>query len=162
DTVARLAAHSPSGRVPVLKHDGIMVWDSLAIVEYLAESFPTAGLWPSDRAARAHARAMCAEMHAGFSAMPEKMSMHPKRAPGPRGGGAADPAIIDDSARLQRMWRDCQDRFGARQGGGFLFGRPTAADCFFAPVVTRFRTYAVAVDDATRAYMESIEKWAPF
>jgi glutathione S-transferase len=157
DTSANIAPHSPSGRVPALAHDDVLVWDSLAIVEYLHECFPAAKLWPTDRAARAHARSMCAEMHSGFAKMREKMFMHLKRAP----VAVAREAQLDaDIARIQRMWRDCRARFGS--GGEFLFGAPNAADCFFAPVVTRFRTYKVDVDDVARAYMSSVENWGPF
>jgi glutathione S-transferase len=160
ETASKIAAHSPSGRVPALRHDGVHVWDSLAIVEYLAETFPAAKLWPTDRAARAHARAMCAEMHAGFTTMREQMTMHLKRAPAPV---LRNPALDADVARVQAMWRDCLARFGRSEGAeGFLFGRPTAADAFFAPVVTRFHTYAVDADATTRAYMDRVASWPPF
>lgn len=160
ETAANIAKHSPSGRVPALRHDGVHMWDSLAIVEYLAETFPDAKLWPVDRAARAHARAMCAEMHAGFYAMRERMTFHMKRAPAPV---SSSPALDADIARVLAMWRDCQARFGRIEGAdGFLFGRATVADAFFAPVVARLRTYAVDVDAATRAYMERVERWPLF
>jgi glutathione S-transferase len=152
-----IAKRSPSGRVPVLEHDGVRIWDSLAIVEYLAEAFPEAKLWPTDRAARAVARSACAEMHAGFATMREKLPMHLKRSSVPV---ARSPELAADVARVQQIWRDCRERFG--EGGPFLFGERTAVDCFFAPVTTRFRSYAVGVDDAARAYMQVIEEWPPF
>jgi glutathione S-transferase len=152
-----IRARSPSARVPALEHDGLRIWDSLAIVEYLAETFPAARLWPTDRAGRAVARAVCAEMHSGFAVMRNTMTMHLKREP------AAVPRTAELDAeieRVQEMWRDCRARFGA--GGPFLFGERSAADCFFAPVATRFRTYAVSVDQVARAYIETLEAWAPF
>lgn len=154
DTAARIKAVSPSGRVPALADGDVLVWDSLAIGEYLAERFPAAKLWPDDPAARAAARAMCAEMHAGFAALRTNMPMD-LRAASPGEGRA--PGVAEDVARILELWRTARARFGA--GGPFLFGRFSLADCFFAPVVTRFRTYAVEVDEAGRAYLEAVEAW---
>ena len=146
-----IRAHSAAGRVPVLIDGDITVWDSLAIVEYLAERFPQAGLWPADRAARAHARAIVAEMHSGFTAMRGHYPMNIRRAPAAR---PQDAAVEADVARILAIWNEARARFGA--GGDFLFGSFTAADAFFAPVVSRLITYAVPVDAVSRAYMEAV------
>jgi glutathione S-transferase len=158
---AAIAQHSPSGRVPVLRHGGLVVWDSLAIAEYLAEAFPGAGLWPDDVAARAVARAVSAEMHSGFAELRAAMPMDVKaRLPGyGRTRGA-----LRDIERVRTMWADCRARFGA--GGPYLFGGFSIADAMFAPVVFRFRSYEVALDGAARAYAEAMlanpamQKWS--
>jgi glutathione S-transferase len=142
---------SPTGKVPALRHADLVVWDSLAIGEYLAERFPDAGLWPSDPEPRAVARAVCAEMHSGFQALRQHMPMNIRRAA--PGMGRA-PGVQDDIDRIQALWRSCHARFGGK--GDFLFGPLTLADAFFAPVVTRFTTYAVEVDAASRAYMDAV------
>nr|WP_142849154.1 glutathione S-transferase family protein [Telmatospirillum sp. J64-1] len=151
DTKAQILAHSPSGKVPLLIHNGLKVWDSLAICEYVAELFPEAGLWPAERDARAVARAVSAEMHAGFQAlrqvMPMDISLH-----APMSG--IPPEVQADIDRVTAIWRDCRARFG--QGGPFLFGRFTIADAMYAPVVSRFTTYGVGVDDVSAAYMQAI------
>jgi glutathione S-transferase len=134
-------AHSPAGKVPVLKHGERVVWDSLAIVEYLAEIRPDAGLWPADPAARAHARSIAAEMHAGFQALRAHMPMNLRKSLPGRGRGRD---VADDIERVCAIWRDCRTRFGA--DGRFLFGRFSAADAMYTPVATRFRTYAVELD----------------
>ena len=159
-TRAELLRHSPSGRVPVL-HDGdVTVWDSLAICEYLAERFPAAGLWPEETAARARARAVSAEMHAGFAALRDAMPMNCRaRLPGK---GRA-PGVQDDIDRITALWRDCHERFGA--GGDMLFGDYGAADAMYAPVAARFMTYEVDLDPTSRAYVDAvwslpaIEEW---
>jgi glutathione S-transferase len=146
-----LAKWSPSGKVPAL-HDGdIRVWDSLAICEYLAERFPEHQLWPTDAAARAVARSASAEMHAGFGALREHMSMN-IRARYPGQGRA--PECLADIARILAIWTDCRARYG--QGGDFLFGRFGIADAMFAPVVLRFQTYGAALEGAAGAYAEAI------
>ena len=140
----------PAGRVPVIRHGDLVVWDSLAICEYLAETFPAARLWPADRAARARARSACAEMHSGFQALRTNMPMNVRRrAPGK---GQA-PGVADDVARIQALWRECR---AAAKGGPFLFDDFTVADAFFAPVVTRFRTYGVELDAVARAYSDAV------
>jgi glutathione S-transferase len=157
DTHATLLGHSPAGKVPVLKHGARVVWDSLAIVEYLAEQRPQAGLWPADADARALARSIAAEMHSGFSALRRHMPMNlRKHLPG-KGQG---PRVADDIARIARIWQDCRQRFGA--GGPFLFGRPGAADAMYAPVATRFRTYGVDLDPVGQEYVEAVLAWPPF
>jgi glutathione S-transferase len=147
---AAIRRHSPTGRVPALRHGDLVVWDSLAISEYLSETWPEAALWPRDRARRAAARAVCAEMHSGFAALRRHMPMNVRRS-SPGKGRAAD--VKEDIERVLALWHDSRARFGA--GGDFLFGRWTLADCFFAPVVSRFRTYAVEVDETARAYMDA-------
>ncbi|QDF02463.1 glutathione S-transferase family protein [Myxococcus xanthus] len=160
DTDDRIARYSPSKRVPVLQHGDLTIWDSLAICEYLAEAFPQAQLWPQDTAARAVARAVTAEMHSGFSALRQHMNMN-LRARSPGKGRA--PGVAEDIARIQVLWNDCRGRFG--QGGPFLFGRFSIADAFYAPVVTRFVTYDVALDAVSAAYRDAVlslpalQKW---
>jgi len=148
---ARILSHSPAGKVPVLIDGPVTVWDSLAIIEYLAERFPDAGLWPSDAAARAHARSVCAEMHSGFMALRSECPMNLHRLARAVELSADAKANI---ARVEDIWRDCRGRHGA--GGPFLFGRFGAADAMFAPVVTRFQTFAVPVAPETRAYMDTM------
>jgi glutathione S-transferase len=145
------AAHSPSGKVPALRDGDLVVWDSLAICEYIAEAFPSAKLWPEDRAARAVARSVSAEMHSGFAALRSHMTMNVRRDPIVL---PPTPEVSDEVARVQALWADCRTRFG--KGGPFLFGRFSIADAMFAPVATRFRTYGVPLDDAARAYVDAI------
>jgi glutathione S-transferase len=149
-TVA-IRAHSPSGKVPALRYGDMVVWDSLAIGEYLAEEFHQAHLWPADRVARALARCACAEMHAGFqslrSALPMNIRRTPFRLP-------LSPEVEKEVARIVSLWSECRRRFGA--GGPFLFGRFTLADAMYAPVATRFRTYGVTLDEPTAAYVSMI------
>ncbi|WP_324779642.1 glutathione S-transferase family protein [Thiobacillus sedimenti] len=151
ESAAQLTAWSPSGKVPAL-HDGeIKVWDSLAICEYLAERFPEKQLWPADATARAVARSISAEMHAGFAALREHLSMN-VRARYPGAGRTAE--SLADIARIVTIWTDCRARFGA--GGDFLFGRFGIADAMYAPVVLRFRTYGVELAGAARAYADAV------
>jgi glutathione S-transferase len=149
---AAIRAHSPSSRVPALRHRDLTIWDSLAIGEYLAETFPDAKLWPDDRAARAVARSVSAEMHSSFAALRQHMPMN-VRARWP--GVGRTQASLADVDRVLAIWRDCRARFGS--GGPFLFGRFSVADAMFAPVVTRFVTYAVTLDDVASAYVGAIQ-----
>ena len=151
ETRAAIAAHSPSGKVPVLKGDGVTVWESLAILDHLARLFPDAGLWPNHTAARAHALAVSAEMHAGFAALRRHMPMDLKQ--DHPGAGRTD-AVAADIARIVQIWQDCRARFG--KDGPFLFGRPGIADAMYAPVVMRFRGYAVALDPVCQGYADAI------
>ncbi|MGH6815708.1 MAG: glutathione S-transferase family protein [Hyphomicrobiaceae bacterium] len=154
DTKAQILAHTPSGKVPaleVLKTDGFTVWDSLAILEYLAEDYRD--LWPQDRTARAVARAVSAEMHSGFQALRETCSMDFL---GRRPLGEFPAAATADIARVVALWRNCRSRFG--RTGPFLFGAFTAADAMYAPVVSRFTTYVPDLarfgdDGAAAAYV---------
>jgi glutathione S-transferase len=151
DTAANIAKYSPSGRVPTLVHGELVVWDSLAICEYLAELFPQAKLWPQDAAARAVARSVTAEMHSGFANLRNHMPMN-LRARRPGEGRA--PGVAEDISRITALWRECRSRFG--QGGPFLFGAFSIADAFYAPVVTRFVTYGVELDAVCGAYRDAV------
>ncbi len=152
DTRAHLLQHSGAGRVPVLHHGDLTVWDSLAICEYLAELVPSAGLWPSAAAARAVARSVVAEMHAGFVALRARMPMNCRV---DRGGVGSSPDVERDIGRIVDIWRSTRAMFG--EGGPFLFGGFTIADAFYAPVVSRFVTYGVRPqDDAAVSYMDTI------
>jgi glutathione S-transferase len=146
-----LLKHSPAGKVPVLKHGARTIWDSLAIVEYLAEIRPDAGLWPADPAARAHARSIAAEMHAGFEALRAQMPMNLRKSLPGKGRGRD---VADDIERISAIWADCRTRYGA--AGPFLFGGFGAADVMYTPVATRFRTYAVELDDVSRDYVDAV------
>ncbi len=146
---AEIAKVSPTGRVPVLHHDGLVVQDSLAICEYVAELAPDAKLWPADRAARAKARAISAEMHAGFAALRSNMPMDV--CADKRGQGHTAEALAD-ARRVQDIWREQL----AKSGGPFLFGAFTIADAMYAPVATRFTTYRVELDAPCRAYVDAI------
>jgi glutathione S-transferase len=150
---AEIAKVSPSGRVPCLHHGDLVVWDSLAICEYVHELAPEAGLWPADRAARARARAVSAEMHAGFAALRQHMSMQLVE---DRAGQGHHPDALADAARVMEIWRDCRARVPAG-AGPFLFGAFTIADAMFAPVVTRFATYGVALDAVCSSYAAAVE-----
>jgi len=155
ETQPTIRKHSPSGRVPVLLHRGLAVWESLAIAEYLNELKPEAGLWPAAVAARAHARAISSEMHAGFADLRNNMPVN-IRASYP--GKGLTPAVRADITRITSMWRDCRKRFAgaAPKDDGFLFGTFGAADAMYAPVVTRLRTYGVTVDSDTDAYCKAV------
>lgn len=151
DTRANIAKHSKAGRVPVLYHGKQAIWESLAILEYLAEVFPDKALWPRSRAARALARCVSSEMHAGFSALRNACPMNLRRPP--KAVPLSDAAIAD-IGRIEQIWRQCRAQHG--KSGKFLFGRFSNADAMFAPVVTRFDTYAIKVAKDTRAYMETV------
>jgi len=149
--------HSPAGKVPVL-HDGeATVWESLAIIDYIADKFPKLGLWPVDPVARAHARAISAEMHAGFAALRQDCPMTLKRVPRPI---EISDAAKADVARITQLWNDTRARFG--KGGRFLLGDFSAADCMYAPVATRIRTYAIPVDLVSSAYVDAIHDLPAF
>ena len=156
-TRAEMLASSPSGKVPCLVHGSRVVWDTLSIGEYLAETFPGAQLWPADKDARALARSVVAEMHSGFGKLRANMSMDLlSRKPGQ---GRAE-GVQDDIDRIEAIWSECRARFG--KGGDFLFGAPTLADCFYAPVATRFRTFEVALGAVATAYSQTIFTWPLF
>jgi glutathione S-transferase len=151
DFKARVSKISGTGKVPVLVDGDTHVWESLAILEYLAEKFPPAKLWPENTAARAHARAVASEMHAGFQplrkACPMNMWRPVKKLP-------LDADVTANVKRIDALWADCRTRFGA--GGPFVFGGFGAADAMYAPVVARFHTYDVEVSDTSRAYMAAV------
>jgi len=146
-----LLRHSPSGKVPTLIDDAVTVWDSLAIVEYLAEQYPGVAVWPPDAEVRAHARCVAAEMHSGFGALRTHMPMN-LRASHP--GKGHTPEVLADIERIVEVWSDCRARFGRE--GPFLFGAFTAADAFYAPVVTRFKTYGVSLPAECQTYAEAV------
>ncbi len=150
DMKAEMLLLSASMRVPALDHDGLYVWDTLAIGEYLNEIKPNAGLLPADRAARAHCRAICGEMHSGFSALRSSLPMNIKaHFPGFKLWSRAQ----TDIDRITAIWTECLQRYG----GPYLFGaQPCIADAMFAPVVTRFLTYDVALDPVCAAYCQTI------
>lgn len=150
DTKDRLRAASPTARVPVLVDGDLVLWESLAICEALAEWFPAAQLWPADAGARAFARSVAYEMHGGFADLRRELPMN-LRARISREPSAAARADIE---RIAGLWRECRARFGA--GGEYLFGGFTVADCMYAPVVTRFRTYGVQLDAVGEAYCAAI------
>lgn len=153
----KILQHSPSGKVPALRHGDVTVWDSLAIGEYLAETFPKAQLWPTAAAARAYARSISAEMHAGFANLRRHLPMNMRRAGKPR---PLTDEVRADVARIAALWRDCRRRFGA--GGTFLFGGFGIADAMYGPVVSRLRSYAVPIDPDTAAYCDAMERHASY
>jgi glutathione S-transferase len=149
--VAGIQAYSAAGKVPVLMVDEQPVWDSLAICETLAELFPQKGLWPADAAARRQARSVCAEMHSGFQALRGAMPMNIRASHPGKGLNAKSQKDID---RIVALWTACREKYG--KGGAYLFGAFSVADAFYAPVVMRFKTYAVEVPAAARAYCEAL------
>jgi glutathione S-transferase len=151
DFKAKLATLGGAGKVPLLIDGEIRVWESLAILEYLADKFPAAGLWPREAAARAHARAVACEMHSGFSSLRNLLPMNIHR---PVIRRPLDAGASVDAARIQSIWTESRDRFGV--GGPFLYGAFGAADAMYAPVVSRFHTYAVEVGPAAGAYMAAM------
>ncbi|MBC7212465.1 MAG: glutathione S-transferase family protein [Pseudomonas sp.] len=157
DTRQRLLAFSATAKVPLLQSEHGVIADSLAIAEYLNERHPEARLWPEDVAARAQARSACAQMHSGFFALRGAMPFDLSR----------DEALAEmpldvqvDIDRIVALWSEC--RLVAKENGPFLFGRPTLADAFFAPVAVRLRTYRVAVPAEAAAYIETIYQWPAF
>jgi len=150
DTKAQILQHSPSGKVPLLKDGGLLVWDSLAICEYIAEMACAVPLWPESRGTRAQARSVAAEMHSGFTGLRQHLPMDlAQRIEMPQIPEEAKP----DIERIQALWNDCRTRYGA--GGDFLFGRWSIADAMYAPVATRFHTYGVALDPVSQAYVDA-------
>jgi glutathione S-transferase len=153
----RILGFTRSGKVPALIDGDITIWDSLAIIEYAAERFPQARLWPEDRAARAHARSISAEMHSGFMALRNECGMNLHR---PVGAVALSAQARADIARIQQIWRECRDRYDKL--GPFLFGAFGGADAMFAPVVHRFRTYAIALEPGAQAYSDTMMRLPAF
>ena len=151
DTRNGILEHSPAGRVPVLHHGDVTIWDSLAICEYVAETVPGARLWPETVQARAEARAISAEMHAGFVALREALPMNVRA---DRPGAKIEPQTQSDIDRILGIWRNCRRKFGTV--GPFLFGRFSIADAMYAPVVSRFATYRVAMDAIEREYASTV------
>lgn len=154
DRWSRIRKVTPSARVPTLKVGDLLVWDTMAIGEYLAERFPERKLWPQDPRARAIARAVSAEMHSGFAALRSQLPMNMHRDKPPPKWDADAQRDID---RVQEIWRDCRKAHGA--GGPYLFGHLTVADCFYAPVVSRLTSYRVPMDGVASAYCEAMWDW---
>lgn len=145
--------YSPTGKVPVLIDGDHRIWESLAILEHVAERFPDAGVWPAEPAARSHARVVSSEMHAGFQALRRNCPMNLWLPPKPRPQGDE---VMADVRRIEEIWAECRARFGATGGGPFLFGRFTGADAMYAPVVARFNNFGIPVSKTTRAYMDAV------
>ncbi|HWZ40406.1 MAG TPA: glutathione S-transferase family protein [Bradyrhizobium sp.] len=147
----RILSFTRSGKVPALIDGDVTVWDSLSIIEYLAERFPEAKLWPQDRAARAHARSISAEMHSSFLPLRNECGMNLHR---PIRAVTLTADAQANVARVEQIWTECRERYGKL--GPFLFGAFTAADAMYAPVVHRLRTYAIKVAPQAQAYMETM------
>lgn len=144
--------YSPSGKVPCLIDDDVTVWESLAILDYLADRFPEKALWPADLKARGLARAVSAEMHAGFGPLRQHCPMNMRRDPAKKRELTLE--IKENVARIEAIWKECRGKFGA--GGDFLFGAFSNADAMYAPVVSRFATYGISVGPVARAYMDAM------
>jgi glutathione S-transferase len=158
DTTTQILRHSPSGRVPCLIDGALAIWDSIAICEYVNEQYAAGSLWPRDVGQRARARSVAAEMHSGFAALRTHMPMNIRARLPERGAAArARDDVAADIARIQAIWTDCL----AASGGPLLFGGFSIADAFFAPVVMRFRTYAVDLAPALARYADAILALAP-
>jgi glutathione S-transferase len=154
----RLKAVSPSGRLPILIDGDTETWESLAIIEYVAEGYPDKALWPADRAARAHARSISNEMHSGFAALRRNCVFNMNRKPET---GVLDAAAQADVARIVEIWTETCRRYAG--GKPFLYGEFTAADAMYAPIVCRFHTYEVNVPQEVKVYMQammSLPAWA--
>ena len=143
--------HSKAGLVPILKHNGLVIWDSLAIMEYLSETWPKKHLWPKTKAARAMARSVSAEMHTGFRALRNACPMNLRR---PHKPVAMNDAILKDVARLEQLFAECRKLHG--KGGPFLFGKFSIADAMFTPMLTRLETYEIKVKPTTQHYMNAV------
>ncbi len=151
ESTAKLKEISPTAKVPLLRWDGIEIWESLAITEFVAEWAPPGAVWPLDPERRAIARAVSSEMHAGFQTIRQMCSMDIRgREPTPD----MTPALAADIARLQAMWSGLRAKYGS--GGPFLFGAWSAADAFYTPVVTRFRTYGLPLSGAAADYAAAV------
>ena len=150
-THAQILEHSPNGKVPALIDGPITVWESLSVVEYVAETHPEKAIWPRGKAARAHARSLAAEMHAGFQALRQACPANYRR---PVRKIALNAAVEADVARIEAAWAHARTTFG--KAGPFLFGRFSAADAMFAPVVNRFHIYDIPVSRLTREYMSAV------
>jgi glutathione S-transferase len=151
DTKARIHEHSPAGKVPILIEGDIAVWESIAIMDHVGETYEDAEVWPRDPHARAMARSVAAEMHAGFMALRSACPMNLGKRFGERERGDK---VAHDVARATGIFREARGRFGS--GGPFLFGEFSAADAMYAPVVTRLDTYSIPVDPVSQEYMGAI------
>jgi glutathione S-transferase len=151
ETRASMLKYAPTGKCPSLQDGKIVIWESLAIIEYLAEAYPEKPVWPKGKAARAHARSLASEMHAGFVALRQAYPTNFRR---PVKAIPLSDEVRTDVARIEAAWAHARSTFG--RGGAFLFGRFSAADAMFAPVVNRLHVYDVPVSTQTRAYMETM------
>jgi glutathione S-transferase len=158
DFKERIGRVSGAGKVPVLVDGDMAIWDSLAILEYLADKFPQAALWPADLKVRARARSISAEMHSGFPALRRHCPMNMWR---PAKKRELTPEVIAEVRRIDAIWTECRTAFGTG-GGPFLFGAFGAADAMYAPIVARFQTYDIEVGRVARAYMQAIMALPPF
>lgn len=147
----KVLKYSPTGKVPVLIDGDQVIWETIAILEHLADKFPKAQLWPSDPVARTHARVVASEMHAGFGPLRRHCPMNMRRVQKKR---ELTSEVAADVRRIERIWTQCRERFG--QGGPFLFGAFTNADAMYAPVVSRFFSYDIGVGAAAEAYMAAV------
>ncbi len=156
----KLRRYTKAGLVPVLQHDGLTVWDSLAILEYLAETWPRKNLWPTNKAARAMARSICAEMHSGFRHLRNGFPMNLRRHYKPL---VLNDAVLQDVARMEYIFAQARKLYG--QDGPFLFGEFSNADAMFAPALTRLETFAIPVSKSTGKYIHAVlgtkafQKW---
>lgn len=153
DFKERALTASGSGLVPALVDGDVTVWESLAILEYLADKFPDRNVWPEDAKARAHARSMAAEMHVGFLGIRSACPMNLGKRFAHRDRGEA---VLNDVFRFSLLAREARKRFGKPAGGPFLYGAFSAADAMYAPLVTRLDTYSIFVDDETQDYMNAV------
>ncbi len=151
DSLERKLAFSPAGKVPILVDGNLHIWESMAIVDYLAEKFPEKQLWPQEREARACARTVSAEMHAGFASLRACMPLNCRAR---RPGAGRGPGVQEDIDRICEIWRECRERHGSARD--FLFGEFTAADAMFAPVASRFQTYDVELAGEEAEYAEAL------
>lgn len=151
DFKEQLRLQSEAAKVPVLVHGDRHIWDSLAIIEYLAELKPDAGLWPADQGDRARARSVAAEMHSSFAAIRGFMPMNLRKS---LPGKGRQPGVAHDIQRVTEIWRDCRKRYD--KAGDYLFGPWSAVDAMYAPVVARFRTYAVDLDPLCQRYADAV------
>ena len=153
ETAENLRKGSPSGKVPLLTDGGVTVWDSLAIMEYLAERFPDSGIWPTASPARAHARSISAEMHSGFQPLRSQcgMAITVRFAPKP-----LTAEVQANVTRISAIWSEARARFADTSAGPYLYGAFTAADAMYAPVVSRFHTYSIAVDPGAQTYVDAM------
>ncbi len=163
NTRQEILRHWRNGKVPILKHGDITVWESLSICEYIAELFPKSELWPLEVRAKVVARSICSEIHAGFNTLNQYMPMN-VRSRFPDEG--RETGVQEDINRITAIWRRGRDRYGQSLGGPFLFGKFTIVDAMFAPIVCRFRTYDVDLGDIEAAYADAIweypamQEWA--
>ena len=153
DTAAQIARYSPSGKVPCLIDGDMIVWETIAILEYLADKFPGTAVWPADMKARAHARAVSAEMHASFQPLRQQCGMSIAQIYAAKD---RSPDVLANAKRIMAIWNEARQKYGQAGDGPFLYGAFSAADAMFAPVVSRFVSYSLDADPVSRAYIDAI------